>query len=303
MNDDVVTVAGACLATYWVLGYLASAFMRWPVRAGEREFISWWLRGDLNHAAELRHLHQTGRDGNTALYTTGQLYLARRYQNGDNPFILLNFDRYGYMGGLIGRRLRRLIDAAAARETIPVLPVAFTPWNRAISPGGGTFTLVHRRGRECVFSRTTKSCQTDYFLSGFDSNESPPLYFLTQLPGPVTSVKQAREALKPPSVVLAEQDGRKVYRQGDMFAVPTELTTPQIVDLDGSFGPEVALYGTAHYATLVASLPDGTQFAQGWMTHTPSDRPPDHGPLRLATRKWHLIAKNTTPMRIKEVKK
>jgi hypothetical protein len=88
-----------------------------------------------------------------------------------------------------------------------------------------------------------------------------------------------------------------------MFAVPTGITTQQIVTRGGHISPSkrTSLYGTVHTADKVATMPDGTQLAWGHLLHRPSMngdlRNPDHRDLRLRRNRWHLVAKNLTPMR------
>ena len=69
--------------------------------------------------------------------------------------------------------------------------------------------------------------RTAYFLSGFDSNETRPSYFFCELPPKVkpTTVAEAYDTLKPTAVRLAEEYGRDVKRQGDIFAVPVPAWT------------------------------------------------------------------------------
>ncbi|QBP33375.1 hypothetical protein SEA_BRUTONGASTER_161 [Gordonia phage BrutonGaster] len=219
--------------------------------------------------------------------------------------------------------------------------------------------------------------RTAYYVSSFDRQESRPLYFLSELPREVFSFEDAMQALKPEAVLTAEDMGREVTRQGDMFAIPTEITTAQIKRMGGvitkrkgpvrdwvendynfkmlddtDFVPAVEavdftgdwshwlsqqgknygrhwlwqimpttritkpkhrreieqatgtpLYGTAHTATEVATLPDGTMLARGSMYHHPwiaGDmwREPDHARRKMGNGKaWHLIARNTVPTR------
>ena len=239
--------------------------------------------------------------------------------------------------------------------------------------GDAVFTAMHNGERA-------------YFISSFDRQESRPLYFLSQLPGPAATVDQAIESLAPESVHTARDMGREVVRQGDMFAIPTNVTERQLRALGATFerrkvtvtpnayaqeridarnailsvaatmrpmpddwqeqnawrdelvsrfvdeypnlstydltsygwrdrlkpyrpaGWEVtrrvsgtALYGTAHTATEVATLPDGRQYARGAMYHEPAVigevwRERDHARRPLG-KQWHLIARNTVPVR------
>jgi hypothetical protein len=288
----------------WYMWYILRFVKGWQVRAGEVRFIRAWLHAE--DERDGRGHHPLSRRSEGLLAGRNEAELAVRYPNGGTPFILLNLDRiaFGSLGWWLSRRHRWLIDAIAHREGVPVFPVPYTPWRRGVGdpnwPEGSTFHLVHRKRRECVFTKTHEG-ETVYYLSGFDHNERwPGLYFLTQLPRPATSIADARQALKPCSVVLAEQIGRRVYRQGDMFAITTKITTEQIEERGGTTAPNGLLYGTAHIADLVASLPDGTQLARGTLHHKPAligeRRLPDHRPRKLTPRRWHLVAKNTTPM-------
>lgn len=78
-----------------------------------------------------------------------------------------------------------------------------------------------------------------YFLSGFDENERRPLYFLCELPKVDTAPTTVREAyrdLMPETVKLAVAMGKDVKRQGDIYAIPTELTTRQLRSMGATFG-------------------------------------------------------------------
>ncbi len=299
-----------CVLGWPTLCYIVRFATGRPIRQGERPFLHAWLNGQEWPHEHMRHLN-CYYEPNT-LCGHSALDVAKRYPNDGEPFIVLNEDHIGWATFWVGHRLRRLVDHTAARESIPVFPIPFTPWQRA-RPDlvGATFTLIQRRGRECAFARTIEN-ETVYYLSGFDYNEFPPLYFLTQLPRQVVSIDDARESLKPHSVVLAEKDGRKIFRQGDMFAIVTAMTSEDIKSVGGVIEDKYTgrpLYGTAHTADLVATLPDGTQLAWGRLHHKPSiinqNRDADHRPAKLKNGCWHLVAKNTTPMRpptpVKEV--
>lgn len=68
------------------------------------------------------------------------------------------------------------------------------------------------------------------FLSGFDHGEPHLAYFFCEMPKcDATTVAEAYEALKPDVVKLAEQMGRNVVRQGDIFAIETTLTTKELM--------------------------------------------------------------------------
>lgn len=172
----------------------------------------------------------------------------------------------------------------------------------------------HRLGAS-VFSAVDGSGVRHRFLSAFDMQETPPLYFLAQLPdeGKVLDYNQALDALAPPIVHQARRDGKLVYRQGDVFFVQTELTRAQLrkqkaVIYTGmgrgrhSTRPKRGrnIYLTGHLATSVAVLPNGVTFAQGVVTHFPQINDPsrttaDHRPLTLGGTHWYLCLRNTVP--------
>lgn len=135
---------------------------------------------------------------------------------------------------------------------------------------------------------------TRYYLSAFDQNEARPLYFLAELPRGARpqTVAEAREALKPPQVTLAEEFGLAVQRQGDVFAVPMPGMATR--DLPGPSQHSARVLGVNHHATEVR-LMDGRTFARGKLYH---DRHPrEHATITLRDGKtWHELVKNTVPM-------
>lgn len=137
-----------------------------------------------------------------------------------------------------------------------------------------------------------------YFLSGFDHNESRPVYFFCELPRGVkpTTVAEAYEALKPETVKMAEQMGRTVHRQGDIFAVElVGLTKREIRAKGARFERNGRLFSTNHEATETAYLPDGTTLVRGTLWHRPAGRAPDHRRVTVG-KSWHIAIKNTVPL-------
>jgi hypothetical protein len=140
--------------------------------------------------------------------------------------------------------------------------------------------------------------RTAYFLSGFDHQETERVYFLCELPrGPKpTTVAEAYECLKPDVVKLAEQMGREVRRQGDIFGVELrDLTKRDLTKQGARFERRGNLLGTNHEATETAYLPNGTTLARGCFYHNPAGRPPDHKRITLG-KHWHIVVKNTVPV-------
>lgn len=145
--------------------------------------------------------------------------------------------------------------------------------------------------------RWTRS-RTAQFLSAFDSNESRPSYFFCELPpkSTATTMDEALEALKPEAVRLAEQMGREVKRQGDIFAIPLIHVTKQQLRAQGAlFGRMSPLFETNHVGTEVAYLPNGPTLVRGVLHHAPAHRRPDHARVRLDGG-WHVVLKNLVPI-------
>jgi hypothetical protein len=186
------------------------------------------------------------------------------------------------------KRLRGIVVSAleaSGRDFIPVSRLAFARLRATYKD----ITMVHRVGMECVFSVNDK-----YYISGYDHNEEPPLYFLARLPHAVSTYDESIEALKPESVKLAEAQGIAVLRQGDMFAIQTDYTDADLREMGAKFA-YARLYGTSHVVSDAARLPDGTVFGRGEMKHVPSNRRADHADLKLVPDSWYLIVKNTVP--------
>lgn len=198
---------------------------------------------------------------------------------------------------------RRRVLAAAKSVGVEVLPLSETALQAAMRAAGEMRPrLVVRGGYEAVFT-----LGEDYYLSGYDQQERPPLYFLCRLPGPVSSVAEARESLKPDSVKEALASGVRVERQGDLFFIETHMTYEDVKGhaplWNGLTGFAKPLYGTAHTASRVARLPSGVMMASGTVRHKPEiigeARKPDHSDLHLGCG-WYLVARNTVPATAKQ---
>ncbi|SFK53582.1 hypothetical protein [Amycolatopsis sacchari] len=140
-----------------------------------------------------------------------------------------------------------------------------------------------------------------YFLSAFDEQETTPHYFLCELPGDARprTVRDAFLALKPPEVVAAEAAGVICTRQGDVFAVPTRLTTRELAKLTPKRERGAHVLHLSHKATEVAIADDGTTYARGVLHHAPFEswRRPEHRRRLMGDRRtWHLLVKNTVPV-------
>lgn len=167
---------------------------------------------------------------------------------------------------------------------------------------------VHRLGSS-IFSAEGPDGVRHRWLSSFDQNENPAMYFLAQLPdkGGIRYVTHAVRLLAPKIVQKAREDGRRVFRQGDIFAVETDLTDedfashtvakrgrvfqgvrtipapnrptwstaeieiPILADearTNLKLRRSIMIYGTGHTASSVVQTPNGT-YVKGWMFHDP----------------------------------
>lgn len=174
------------------------------------------------------------------------------------------------------------------------------------------------RAQVRYYSNRTHTHQTRwaYFLSGFDHNERQPSYFFCELPKNVrpTTMAEAYDALKPDAVKYAESIGRDVLRQGDIFAIPTTVTTRELKKIgtyhkrqvevyraNNSWSPDIRdtsaesyIISTNHTCSEVVRV-GGQVYARGVMRHEPHGRRPDHVRISLG-KQWHLILKNTVPV-------
>lgn len=136
------------------------------------------------------------------------------------------------------------------------------------------------------------------FLSSFDYQERPALYFLAEIPrrAKPRTVDEAILALSPRIVHAAVAQGREVKRQGDMFAIPTALT---VRDLKKRYRRPVVrlqgVFGTDHVVTEQIVGDKGVTYARGTIHHRPGGLA-DHRRVSLG-KEWHLMVPNTVPRR------
>jgi hypothetical protein len=186
----------------------------------------------------------------------------------------------------------------------------------------------HRLGA-CCFSALGPDGLRHRYLSGFDENETD-MYFLAQLPDDeeILSYQDAINALKPAIVKQAERQEREIARQGDVFAIATDLNDEQVYDDAVSIGDRtrflqlvpgrnggwrlkrgiarnrarstIGIYGTGHTADEVVIKPSGATYLRGTLYHDPvieeAGRTTEHRPVSLGTGKsWFLAVRNTVP--------
>jgi hypothetical protein len=201
-------------------------------------------------------------------------------------------------------------------------------WHQIEDLSQETYLVVERMHRlgESVFWAVDGNGERHRWLSGFDQLENPAMYFLAQLPdkGGVRYITHAIRLLAPPIVHKARKEGRRVFRQGDIFAVETDMTSDDLRDHrayyraelfgtgNGGLSPfastdagyrlrqKLMIYGTGHTATEVIPTPRGT-FVRGTMFHDPilenirANRPPEHRQVEMDSNAWFLAVRNTVP--------
>lgn len=99
-------------------------------------------------------------------------------------------------------------------------------------PDGKFYTenTVHHLGA-CLFSAVGEDGKRHKYLSAFDEEEAAgAMYYLAQLPdgSGASTYDEAIHALAPPIVHEARKQGRTVRRQGDVFAIETNLTDDDV---------------------------------------------------------------------------
>ena len=147
-----------------------------------------------------------------------------------------------------------------------------------------------------VLEEAVISYRGEHYLSGIDHQDFT--YFLVRLPRQVSDVADAYDSLMPTSVRLAKEAGLDVLRQGDIFFIPTDLTTRALTAMGVSRERGGDLFRTNHRATEVARA-DRLTFVRGIARHRPLGRRPDHKMLYLGDRKtWYLAVRNAAAIRV-----
>ena len=251
------------------------------------------------------------------VYTRSGGYAVMVKSSHSGPFFL-NLDHGDLIHrSTLNRYREQILDLAdGLGKKLMVLPLGLTalrngPAQYAMQRAG--VEAISTEGREAVLNIPAAD-EVHTYLSGYDDQESPPLYFLCRLPGAAKTVAEAREMLKPGSVRLAEKEGKRVERQGDLFAIRSDLTDEDILAAGGKIytnpacdvspmshhphSDELRLYGTVHSAQRVARMPNGMELATGMLLHQPSlareRRGPDHRP-RVLDSGWWFVIPNTVP--------
>lgn len=241
------------------------------------ELIVWGPAHESNPGERWNVISRTGHWPEAPEYKAVQ-YL-RGYDYGERAFVERDLDTAEF---------RRYTKAGNAVDYDPARKQWYRPWWR------------HFLGASLFSAYVARSKARRKYLSAFDDQERRPLYFLAELPRTSAStVAEALDALAPRAVHAALAQGRKVVRQGDIFAVPTSLSTRDVKQRTRSQLVKGAhLLGTNHTATEVAAK-GRLVYARGTLRHDPGAwREPDHARRKMGDGKtWHLIVQNTVPRR------
>jgi hypothetical protein len=180
-----------------------------------------------------------------------------------------------------------------------------TDWKRHILIGAATKDEDIREDKNFVWLRHNTPEARRHFLMGLDERQ----LFMAQLPRPCSTVKQAHESMKSPTVVLAEgkQLGR-TYRQGEWFFL--NLTPEEQVALDKYLKSTLAVTlkkvnigqyagrtgGKPHMAEELVRLP-APKLAHGFSVRQRDEvfvrgyvRHPDHETLKIG--QWRKVILN-----------
>lgn len=172
------------------------------------------------------------------------------------------------------------------------------------------------------------------YLSSFDYDEPHRPYFLCELPYAckATTVDEAVDALMPDNVRLKIADGIEVLRQGDVYAIPTGLSTDALLGIavettvtryvttPGEYhstpveskvklrrpraqetyeAGALDIMATNHRATHMIVVKHGGVehwYGRGTLVHAPAHRDPDHRQVKLGDGEtWYRFVKNTVP--------
>lgn len=134
------------------------------------------------------------------------------------------------------------VSRESARVTVAV-PAPGESYCHAASSASDHVTDLHAAGPSgaCIYCGRELTAQVTIrtrarYLSSFDTNETPALYFLAQVPrGAGDTVESALDALAPRAVHAAIARGVDVRRQGDIFFIETPLTREQLAARGATF--------------------------------------------------------------------
>jgi hypothetical protein len=183
------------------------------------------------------------------------------------------------------------------KEVSVVVPSGGEAWKRVKvrdKDGRLTFRQIHTLGDSVL------RVKDRFYLSGVDeTGKGNGMYFFAELAAknaPLT-LEEAYSALKPRVVREAEDRELNVLRQGEWFAIPTQVLTSELMrDVDrgiASYRRRHVLGKDGHHELEEAVLYEagerkGQVYARGVLRHTKDE----HTDLDLGTMRWYLVVHN-----------
>lgn len=149
-------------------------------------------------------------------------------RNGGSPSLVYQGN---HKGELIQMQLSRYSGNSYSLQTLSIMAQPENGrrgWQRLTRNGRGCHWTenIHRLGASVFYAGHAAGGRRHRWVSAFDMNEPTPLYYLAQLPskGQCRSYEDAIALLAPDIVHQARLQGRAVERQGDVFAIETNLS-------------------------------------------------------------------------------
>jgi hypothetical protein len=228
-----------------------------------------------------------------------QNLVLRELEHANEPFGVVPFDAItaAWTDGVVRDYFRGPLKVSELRREIQVVvPSAGEKWQEVMvrdKYGRERFERVHTLGDSVLMLKER------FYLSGVDeTGTSRGGYFLAMLitDRPPQTLGEAYGMLKPEPVRAAEAQGKYVRRQGEWFAIPTNLTTSQLMrDVERGIAVrrEQHVLGRAGHHRLEEAViyrvgpQRGEVYARGVLRHTNGE----HRDLDLGFR-WHRLIHN-----------
>lgn len=253
------------------------------IRALESTPESWTRTIVRTHVSKLRKYQHVHEDGHVECYTTRTSHDEQIFPDADG-FYEMPHDRHWLGECLISAKVHTTSETRVTQEEFDC---------------GDYHSVRYRHGERYGVSIRTHQ-RTAKFLSAFDRNEPGACYFLAELPRTsAATIADALVALQPPEVKAALASGIGIERQGDIFAIPTTLSTRELKSrAKGEIVRNGLLLNTNHQIREHIVTTNGDIYARGTLIHAPGAwRTPDHVRLTLGDGKqWFRILKNTVPL-------
>ena len=242
--------------------------------------------------------HRRLSAGGSSMWLGSEGMIARVHKTKDGGWYIIS-----RLPNILTNAAHNDIRRAAERCGVPVLYTSEVVLDRAMIMRSSVKVLDQQakapflRPRHVLFSASVHggdSVRQAYFLSGYDVNERNS-YFLCEVAGEPQTIAEAYEALKPKSVKVAEAQGRKVRRQGDMFFIKAKRSEiPNDDVITAKLDYDAFLFGSNHTVSQCVQT-EGVLFVRGKVRHRPRGRRPDHKTLHLPPG-WWIAVQNAVPI-------